>query len=256
MSALALRPPPRSAVYLAPHRHVQRFKLGHSIQPRARLQLLPEARSDELDWGRVRVLWLPDTRAARRMESALHKFLAPFRLPAVHRGDGATEWFADQAFMPALRVIQQVPWQQSMRPELLVPTADEPSLPDPWPLPDQWPAQPAQQWLAIEDLWERAAQLLRLELHAQGPVRVLRLRGFRSLEYWDLRVRLANVESYAIRCPDSTRSLVQLIDLDGDDLLLTLTEVRALRRWPAAGDLEQALQHFIHRIHSRPRGWR
>ena len=246
--------PHRAALYLAPHSREHRFKVGYSIRPLARLRQLPEAASGTLEWPRIRVIWLPDVRDARRVERGLHKLLAPYRLPPVHDGDGASEWFRDAAYMPALRVMRQLPGQESLRPTLLIEPPPRPTF-DAWPWPEPIGLPLAEQWFGIEDLWERAARLMVLQLSADGQRQVLRWRHFRRLDHWEVRSRLVNAETYQLSGAQRTHAVVQLLELDGEDLLLTLVESKVLRRWPQAGELDAALQRFLHRIRSRPVGW-
>lgn len=252
---LALLNPARSvprnrpgAVYLLPHIGRQRFKVGWSLHPLERVQRLPEYLKHELDLGAADVAWFERAPRAWDVERALHRSLAPYRVQPGHLGDGRTEWFAIQGLVLARRMLDVLPAADGasrrarLQPLLGAPEAPEANFSTPT-------AQGAlDTWYRVEDLWLRLGRLLPLALHVDREQRHLHRIGLRrltDLSHLVLRSRVLDIETYGWREQEGRRTLVTLMDWEGDDLVLELMPSRTLRRW-ADGDLvDQRLGAFL-----------
>lgn len=103
-------------------------------------------------------------------------------------------------------------------------------------------------WSRVEDLWWR------LWVHVPLAVNVreaeLLWRGLKRLPLWDadlLRVRALDLETYQWWDDGRRRTLVSLMDWEGEDLLQRLTPPQQVRRWPGAEGVAASLQAFLHR---------
>jgi hypothetical protein len=252
--ALALLNPARGkalngpgAVYLLPHIGRSRFKVGWSLHPLKRVQQLPEFPARQLDLNAADVAWFEHAKRAREVERALHRSLAPFQVGAGHLGDGRTEWFAIQGLVLARRMLGVLPAADvASRRALLRPLLGAAEPPDNLSTPMMESALDA--WYRVEDLWLRLERLLPLSLHTDRGQRQLRWIGLRRLVdigHLVLRSRVVDVETYGWREAGNRRSLVTLIDWDGDDLVLELMPSQTLRRWTDGDQVDQMLTGFV-----------
>jgi T5orf172 domain len=236
------------AVYLLPHIGRARFKVGWSLHPLERVQRLPEYLARELDLGSADVAWFEQAPRACEVERALHRSLAPYRVQPGHLGDGRTEWFAIQGLVLARRMLDVLPAADGasrrarLQPLLGAPEAPEANFTTPI-------AQSAlDTWYRVEDLWSRLNRLLPLALHTDRERRHLHWIGLRRLTdigHLVLRSRVVDIETYGWREYEGRRTLVTLMDWEGDDLLLQLMPSRTLRRWAEGDFVDQSLEAFI-----------
>lgn len=242
-------PPDRpGAVYLLPHIGRARFKVGWSLHPLERVQRLPEFQARELDLGAADVAWFERAPRACEVERALHRSLAPYRVHPGHVGDGRTEWFSIQGLVLARRMLDVLPASDGasrrarLQPLLGAPEAPEAKFTTPI-------AQGAlDTWHRVEDLWLRLGRMLPLALHADREQRHLHWIGLRRLSdisHLVLRSSVLDIETYGWREPEGRRTLVTLMDWDGDDLVLELMPSRTLRRWDDGDIVDQLLGAFL-----------
>jgi T5orf172 domain len=247
----ARRVPPRNrpgAVYLLPHIGRQRFKVGWSLHPLQRVQQLPEYPLHQLDLRAADVAWFEQALRACQVERALHRSLAPFRVQPGHRGDGRTEWFAIQGLVLARRMLDVLPAADGAgRRTRLQPLLGAPQAPEcnfTTPMPDS----ALDTWYRVEDLWLRLNRLLPLALHTDREQRQLRWPGLRRLTdvgHLVLRSRVVDIETYGWRERDGRRTLVTLMDWEGDDLVLALMPSRTLKRWDEGEMVDQLIAAFL-----------
>jgi hypothetical protein len=103
-------------------------------------------------------------------------------------------------------------------------------------------------WHRLEDLWPRLAGLLPLTLHTDREQRHVLCIGLRHLArpgHRALRAHLVNIETYGWREEHERRTLVTLLDWDGDDLVLQLMPSRTLRGWEEGDVVDQLLGAFL-----------
>ncbi|MDN3923220.1 GIY-YIG nuclease family protein [Roseateles violae] len=231
-----------AAVYLLQRLDRRRFKLGWAVNPIQRLRSLPEYDAQQLDLEASRVLWLPSARRAWDLERAMHRTLAPFKTPASHRGDGHTEWFQGSATIPALELLSRFPHPPGERPALLVPLLVSPVAPEPVSLQDTWSA--------VEDVLLRLQVCTEVQVCSGEPL-ALRVKDFKVRvqgPLQDLRSAAMDTELYLCREGENLRPIARLIDYEGNDLLVILTPLNILRRWPGGGDVALQIQAFLARL--------
>lgn len=243
-----------AAVFLLQRHDGQRFKIGWSVEPMARIKRLPEFLADELDLIGSHVAWLPCQLRAQQIERSLHRGLATHRSTPPHQLDGHTEWFQPQALRTAMRMIRQMPAGGiTSLPPALVPfdAAPQPLLDASSPDADIAVLVAAQDTLwAVEDLLLRALACNPLLVEGDGEQRLIRLvdtRGPRARLGDALRWPLLDLDTYAWEAGSRRGSFVQLMQYDGDDLLLQLTPNRMVRRW-ADGALVWQVQALLERL--------
>jgi hypothetical protein len=244
--------PPRrpGAVYLLPHVGRTRFKVGWSLHPLERVQRLPEYLARELDLGSADVAWFEQAPRACEVERALHRSLAPYRVRPGHLGDGRTEWFAIQGLVLARRMLDVLPAADgASRRARLQPLLGAPEPPEAgFTIPIEQSALDT--WYRVEDLWLRLNRLLPLAFCTDREQRRLHWIGVRRLTdigHLVLRSRVVDIETYGWRDYEGRRTLVTLMDWEGDDLLLQLMPSRTLRRWAEGDFVDQLLEAFIAR---------
>jgi hypothetical protein len=240
-----LRP---AAVYLLQRVDRSRFKLGWALNPMRRLQAFPEFSGQQLDLGASRVLWLPNAHRARALERAMHKTLAPFRTRPLHHGDGHTEWFQGSATVPALSLLAQVPHAPGERPASVMPLLDPLTEPEPMGLDETWSA--------MEDVWLRLLACTTIRI-CNGEHPTVRVEDFKTRvagPLLDLRLAALDADLYTCRDGSGVRPIVRLIAYEGDDLLLTLTPLQVIRRWPGGGAVALQLQAFMSSLSGSAKG--
>jgi hypothetical protein len=235
------------AVYLLPHIGRTRFKVGWSLHPLLRVQQLPEYPARQLDLQAADVAWFEHATRAREVERALHRSLAPFQVRVGHFGDGRTEWFATQALALARRIVGVLPASDgASRRVSLRPLLDASEPPENFGALRHESALDA--WYRVEDLWLRLERLLPLALHEEREQRRLHWIGLKRLVdvgHLVLRSRVIDIDTYGWREPQGRRTLVTLIDWEGDDLVLELMPARTLRRWDEGDQVDQLMAGFI-----------
>ena len=250
-----------AAVYLLQRHDGQRFKIGWSREPISRVVRLPEFEADELDLVRSQAAWLPSVVRAQQVERALHRGLATFSVKPAHQLDGYTEWFRPEAQRAALSMIRQMPLGTSASCAVAIgPFLSEPD--DAYDLDDTHSAN-ARVLEAQDVLWRMEDVLLRVAAYCPISVEggadqhVLRVAGFKrrgSGPADSLRWAVLDVDRY--RWQTSTAagaragSFVQLIEYDGDDLLLRLAPMRQVKGW-----LDGAMTWPMLVLVERLRGW-
>lgn len=250
-----------AAVYLLQRHDGQRFKIGWALKPISRVQRLPEFQADELDLVGSHVAWLPTAARAQQIERALHRGLATFQAAPPHQLDGYTEWFQPEAHRTALGMIRQMPMgnRASMAPTvvpLLCEFSEAPNFePD---AAEDGAAQAAQDVLwRIEVVLLRVAAITPVVVEGSTGQQVLRIVAFRrrvSGAAEGLRWAVLDVDRYRWRADTGagvkTGSFVQLIEYEGDDLLLRLAPMRHVRSW-----LDGALTWPVLVLVERLRSW-
>lgn len=247
-----------AAVYLLQRHDGQRFKIGWSREPLSRVLRLPEFEADELDLVGSQAAWLPSVVRAQQVERALHRGLATFKVKPAHQLDGYTEWFRPEAHRAALSMIRQMPLGAAASSALaVVPFLSEPE--DSCHRDDE-PAEGEMVLDAQDVLWRMEDVLLRVA--AFCPVRVegsadqhvLRIVGFRrraSGPADSLRWAVLDVDRYrwhaAAASGIKAGSFVQLIEYQGDDLLLRLAPMRQIKTW-ADGALTWPVLVLVERL--------
>lgn len=245
-----------AAVYLLQRHDGQRFKIDWSVEPMTRVKRLPEFLADELDLQASHAAWLPSPLRARQIERSLHRGLATQRAQPPHQLDGHTEWFMPSAWRTALGMIRQMPagGVTSLPPVLLPFGAAPKHLLEAAP-PDAVGAVAisAQDVLwAMEDLLLRASALNPVYVEGQGEHRAIRLkdvRGPRARLGDAMRWALLDLDTYRWAVGECNGSFVQLMQYEGNDLLLQLTPLRGVRRW-ADGALTWQVQALLDRLRS------
>jgi hypothetical protein len=236
-----------AAVYLIHRSDRQRFKVGWALDPLSRARGLPEYEQAELDLRSSLALWLTSRHRAQQVERAMHKGLAPFKVPAGHRGDGHSEWFAPAALPAAVQLLRQMPG---------IATGTEPALKP--LLPDRPEViyadieQPPQDvWFGIEDLWLRLAALLPARVENQGGQWQLKFAGFRHTRdgaMAELRMRALDVRTFSWHLGAEQGAFVRLIAYEDDTLVFTVTSIPTIVRWPQGDDLGWQVKGFIARM--------
>ena len=243
-----------AAVYLLQRHDGQRFKIGWAVEPMTRVRRLPEFMADELDLQASHAAWLPSPLRARQIERSLHRGLAMQRAAPPHQLDGHTEWFMPAALRTAMRMLRQMPaGGVTSLPPALVPfeAAPQPLLDAVPPDTDSAVIVSAQNVLwAMEDLLLRACALNRVLVEGQGEERVIRLtdvRGPRARLGDAMRWALLDLDTYRWAVGGRSGSFVQLMQYEGNDLLLQMTPTRTVRRW-ADGALTWQVQALLERL--------
>ncbi|WP_418320066.1 hypothetical protein [Piscinibacter sakaiensis] len=193
---------------------------------------LPEFAAGQIDIVGCRILWLPSRRRAEQIEQAMHKILAPYAADPGHRLDGATEWFEHGALHLALQALTTMPTSDPTgRPARLVALTEPP----PNTLDTLEAHGPMEAWWRLEDLWTRLSMLCTLDVVFRDACYLVVLRGFRNVFHGpvgELRGVVMDITTYRWQVGDEFGSFVQLMDFDGDDLVLTLATMPAMQRWP------------------------
>lgn len=240
-----------AAVYLIHRTDRRRFKLGWSFNPARRAIQLPEYGRGELDLRGSCALWLAGRQRATQIERAMHKGLAPYRVPAGHAGDGHSEWFAPTALPSALQLLRQMPVDtragafgptSALRPLLI----DEPEVVvvD----PDQ---SPQDVWFGVEDLWLRLATELPVRAESVGQawrVVVSNFRHARDGRMQELRLRALDADVFTWRLEGRRGAFVQLIGYEGDDLVFTVASLATIERWPQGQDVGWQVRGLLGRL--------
>lgn len=206
------------------------------------MQRLPEFQADELDLVGSHVAWLPSAVRAQQIERALHRGLATFKAAPPHQLDGYTEWFQPEAHRTALGMIRQMPIgsRASMAPAVvpfLFEFADVLDFESEGAEDGAAPAAQDVLW-RIEDVLLRVAAITPVVVEGSASQQVLRIVAFRRRVTGaaeDLRWAVLDVDRYRWRAGTElgakTGSFVQLIEYQGDDLLLRLAPMRQVKSW-------------------------
>ncbi len=245
-----------AAAYLIHRTDRRRFKLGWAFDPVRRAIQLPEYRHGELDLRGSCALWLSSRRRAGQIERAMHKGLAPYRVPAGHAGDGHSEWFAPSALPSALQLLRRMPGDDSAR-------GTDPAAPLRPLLIDEAqvdlvdPEQtPQDVWYGVEDLWLRLAVELPVRAEADGPLWRVVVCGFRHARdgrMRELRLRALDTDVFTWRLEGRRGAFVQLIAYEGDDLVFTVATMAAIERWPQGQDVGWQVRGLLARLRSQGR---
>lgn len=219
-----------------------------------RVQKLPEY-PRELDLNAAEVAWFARAQRARQVERVLHRSLAPYSVDPGHFGAGCTEWFSAPGIVLARRMmgLLSASASGSLQP-CLVPLCDKPNLPESGVGP-LLARSALDAWYRVEDLWNRLLARLPLAVQADREVRRLYWIGLRRLEQIEvlrLRAVALDLDTYEWHEDGRRRSLLVLMDWEGDDLLLQLTPSRLLQRWLEGEALDDLMRGFIAR-HAMPR---
>lgn len=243
-----------AAVYLLQRHDGQRFKIGWAVEPMTRVRRLPEFLADELNLQASHAAWLPSPLRARQVERSLHRGLATQRAVPPHQLEGHTEWFMPAALRTAVRMLRQMPaGGVASLPPALVPfeAAPRPLLDAAPPDADSAVIVSAQDVLwAMEDLLLRACALNPVCVEGQGDCLSIRLkdvRGPRARLGEAMRWALLDIDTYRWSAGGRSGSFVQLMQYEGNDLLLQLTPTRTVRRW-ADGALTWQVQALLERL--------
>lgn len=239
----------RASVYVLMRRDRRRFKLGWARRPLHRARRLPEFRRGELDLEHSRAIWLPSRQRAEQVERSMHKSLAPYRVPAGHHGDGAEEWFAGTAQDTALRMLAQMPLQESSNA-----TARLLPLTVPAPPSDAVSIEtgPQDTWWRIEDVLSRLALRWPVSVCAE-PVAVV-VHGFRIRDPCDpddLRRAALDADTYQCWCDGRRLAFVQTLNWEGDDLVVRMTPATVIAGWEGGHEIAWQVTGFLARLRRR-----
>jgi hypothetical protein len=238
-----------AAVYLLKRHDGLRFKIGWAVDPMERVKRLPEFTADELDLQASHEAWLTNPLRARQIERSLHRGLATHRAVTPHELEGHTEWFMPQALRTAMRMIRHMPaGGMTSAPPALVPfgTAPQPLLAAA-ATPDAGSAilVSAQDVLwSMEDLLLRVSSLTTVRVESQGDHRLVRLvdiRGPRARVTDSMRWALLDLDTYRWTVGGRSGSFVQIMQYEGNDLILQMTPVRTVSRWAEGGLVWQTM---------------
>ena len=231
-----------AAVYLLQRYDGQRFKIGWALEPISRVRRLPEFQADELDLVGSHVAWLPTPARAQQIERALHRGLATFQAVPPHQLDGYTEWFRPEAHRTALGMIRQMPMgsRASMAPAVMPFLCEFGESLD----FDLDPAEDGAALAAQDVLWRMEDVLVRVAATApvvvegsagQQVVRIVAFRRRLTGAAEGLRRAVLDIDRYRWQASThtgaKTGSFVQLIEYQGDDLLLRLAPMRMIKSW-------------------------
>jgi hypothetical protein len=231
-----------AALYLLQRHDGQRFKIGWSVDPMERLRSLPEYFRDELDFESSNAVWLPTPERARQFERALHRGLEMYRVSPGHTMDGHTEWFRYSAYRSALRMIAQMPvalgadQAPPLVPLLSDPAEHEDATVEGTPSAVVRTAQDVL-W-AVEDMLLRIAGFCPVNVHSQGDhhrVRVVGMRHLSAPSAYALRMAILDADRYRWSTGSRSGSFVNLIDYEGEDLVLDLAQPRQVLAWSDGG---------------------
>lgn len=231
-----------AALHLLQRRDGQRFKIGWSIEPLERLRNLPEYYRNELDLESSNAVWLPTPERARQFERSLHRGLQMYRVNPGHELDGHTEWFRYSAYRSAMRMIAQMPVALgAVQSPPLVPLLSDPAEHEDAALEGTVSAvvRTAQDVLwAMEDMLLRIAGHCPITVHSQSDHHRIRLGGLRHLSdhrAFALRMALLDADRYRWCTGTRSGSFVNVIQYDGEDLVLDLAQPRQVRAWSDGG---------------------
>lgn len=249
--------PGAACVYLLLRRDRARFKLGWSRNPASRICSLPEFANRQLDLAASKAIWLPSRPRAEQVERSMHKALGPYRVLPGHRLDGCQEWFAGQAEDAALRLLRQMPLDDSGAAKaqlapLLQPAPAGPELRmdrSPERRPERGP-DPLSVWWGIEDLLLRLAMRCRISV-AEGEAPVVTVHGLKaSRDSRLLQLRGIAVDADRWQCWQDGRplSFVRTLGWEGDDLVLHFMPLRCIERWEEGPDLAMWVRSLLARL--------
>lgn len=236
-----------AAVYLVHRTDRRRFKLGWALQPMLRAHKLPEFSRGELDLDASRAIWLPNRQRAEQVERSMHKTFAPYRATAGHHGDGHCEWFVGAMADQALRLLGQMPLDETsprtarvVRISLPQPPADAVSIEN----------RPQDVWWRIEDVLARLGMQLPVSV-LWGHQITLIVHGFRAPDTpvpHDLRRAVLDVDTYQTWCDARPLSFVSLIAYDGADPVVEFKSLKAIERWDDGDGLVWQIKGFLARL--------
>ena len=115
-------------------------------------------------------------------------------------------------------------------------------------------------WNAIENVWQRLSKFMALDVNTEsdssqrtgaGEGSALWARDFKTRAVGPLReLRLAAIDAdlYQTRPGGRLMPIVQRIEYRGDDLVLTFTPLRVIRRWEEGEDVALQIQAFLARV--------
>jgi hypothetical protein len=247
---------PRASVYVLQRLDRTRFKIGWALDPLKRVSKLPEFSRRQIDLHRSSVLWLPSRHRAEQVERSMQKSLGPYRSPAEHHGDGHSEWFDGVAHRFAIRLLGQIPVDVStgstgrllpLEPDFETAAASADGL------------GPIEVWWALEDLLLRAAQCMAVTVDFRADaIRVVvhRLRASWDSPAAELRGPLIDLDTYRWSQGGQRGSYVSFLDVEGEDLVCTLTSARVIEGWPEGGDLVCLVRGFLLRLREMTSLWR
>lgn len=110
---------------------------------------------------------------------------------------------------------------------------------------------PQDAWYAVEDLWLRLASRLPVHAEIDGAGWRLVVGGLSQAvhgEAADLRVAALAATTYGWQLEGQRGSFVRSIAFEGDDLVLAVTSIPILTRWPQGDDLGWQVKGFFARL--------
>lgn len=235
----------RACVYLLQRLDRRRFKLGWARQPMLRVRKLPEFSRGELDLASSKAIWLPTRPRAEQVERSMHKTLAPYWREAGHNGEGSQEWFEGKMADRAMRLLSQMPLDESStRTARLVPFTV------PLPAPDAVSVEtgPQDVWWAIEDLLSRLGMQLPISVFADPEPEAV-VHGFRDAPLLcDLRRAAVDADTFQAWRDGRPLSFVRVLYYQGADLVLDFTPLKVVERWDDGPDLVWQIKGFLARL--------
>jgi len=107
---------------------------------------------------------------------------------------------------------------------------------------------PQDTWYDIEDLWLRLARQSSIRAEVVGAAWCLVVAGLRPAAHEEiahLRAVALNATTYRWQLDGQRGNFVRSIAIEGDDLVLTVTSILTITRWPQGDDLGWQVKEFF-----------
>ncbi len=169
--------------------------------------------------------------------------------------NGSSKWFVTTVH--TLRLRRNLPFAQCARKALPTPSnpavmATPTALQSKAHADDTCDRNPLDVWFEVEDLWSRVARITQVTIVDSGDAVELMFADV-GAEDWDddalaLIARALDAESYLWRQDGARGDYVQLVELRGVDLVLTLTSSQQMARWPDGENIWPMVERFLLRL--------
>ena len=199
----------------------------------------------------MRVTATPQRRVSRSAVIRQHRMdRQRFKLGSSR--NGISKWFATTAH--TLRLRRSIPFALCARKAvptpsnsavMATPTATQPEA----HTNDTRDRNPLDLWFEVEDLWSRLARITQVTVVNSGDAVELMFADV-GAEDWDddalaLIARALDAESYLWRQDGARGDYVQLVELRGVDLVLTLTSSQQMARLPEGENIRLMVESFL-----------
>jgi hypothetical protein len=169
------------------------------------------------------------------------------------RRNGAGKWVATTAH--TLRLRRSIPFGQCARKAVLTPPASTvlvSTLAVQLEKTDTLVCNPMDTWFEVEDLWSRLARICHATV-VDGTDAIELSFANVCAEDWDdhsvvLIDRALYAKSYHWCHSGSCGNFVQCVEFRGADLVLTLTSLQQMTRWPDAENFKPMVERFLLRL--------